>query len=178
MSDLSIQFRWDGEAMIPASQVWARRADKQYVVGEAYHMVEQHDRSDASHNHEFAFVNEAWKNLPERYADEPWAQSPEHLRKYALIRCRFCHTQTYPCATRAEAERWCERLRPQDEYSIVKVDGNVVHVFKAMSQKRRGIGAMDKATFQASKQAIMDFLDDLLGVERGSTVVNSNRAAA
>ena len=106
-----------------------------------------------------------------------WARTSEPLRKYALIKCRFCNTQTFPCATNAEAERWAKRLRPMDEYSIVKVEGNVVYVFTAMSQKMRGIGAMDKATFQKSKQAIMDFLDDLIGVSRGSTVENARRVA-
>lgn len=174
MTGSPLQFRWDGEAMVPASQFWSRKADQEFAVGEEYMLVEHHDRSDASHNHEFAFIAEAWQNLHERFAHETWARSPEHLRKYALIRTRFCNTQTYPCASAAEAERWAKNLSPIDEYSLVTVDGNCVHRFTAMSQKKRGLGAMDKATFQASKQAIIDFLDDLLGVERGST----ERAAA
>lgn len=177
MSDAPILFRYEGEGefRVPSS-FWAKRADKAYVIGEVYKLAEFEDRSLSSHNHEFAFVAEAWKNLPERYSDEPWAQSPEHLRKYALIRCKFCHTTTYPCATEGEARRWAKNLRPLDEYSIVKRVGNVVYVFTAMSQKMRGLGAMDKATFQASKQAIMDFLDDLISVERGTTAREAQAA--
>lgn len=170
MATAPIPLRYEGEGEFRApTSFWAGRADRDYVIGQDYRMVEFEERSITSHNHEFAFVAEAWRNLPERFDNEPWAQSPEHLRKYALIRCKFCNTQTYPCATQAEAERWAKHLRPLDEYSIVKAEGNVVYVFTAMSQKMRGLGAMDKATFQASKQAIMDFLDDLLGVERGAT---------
>jgi hypothetical protein len=170
MTDAPLLLRYDGDGTFNVpSQFWAGKADKQFVVGEILPMVPHQERSDVSHNHEFAFIAEAWRNLPEQFRDEPWAQSPEHLRKYALIRCRFCNTQTYPCASRAEADRWAANLRPKDEYSIVKAEGNAVYVFTAMSQKKRGIGAMDKKTFQASKQAIMDFVDDLLGVERGAT---------
>lgn len=170
MTEAPIMFRYEGDGeFVPASQFWAGRADKAFVVGEHYKLVEHEDRSDVSHNHEFAFIAEAWKTIHERFNNETWAQSPEHLRKYALIRCRFCNTQTFPCGSRAEAERWAANLRPLDEYSLVTIDGPLVYRFTAMSQKRRGIGAMDKATFQASKQAIMDFLDDLLGVEHGAT---------
>lgn len=173
---LMLRYEGEGEFRSPTS-FWAGRADREFVVGEVYQMVEQQDRSDASHNHEFAFVAEAWKNLPERFKIEPWAQSPEHLRKYALIRCRFCHTQTFSCSSEAEARRWAANIRPMDEYSLVTFEGPLVYRFTAMSQKRRGIGAMDKATFQASKQAIMDFLDDLIGVERGAAEENARKAA-
>jgi hypothetical protein len=166
MTDAPLLCRWDGEAMVPASQFWARRADKQWVVGEVYHIVERHDRSQASHNQEFAAIGEMWKSLPERYADEPWAQSADHLRKFALIRKGYCNTQTYACGSRAEAERWAQNLRPLDEYSIVTVEGSTVYRFTAQSQSRR---AMGKQLFQESKTAILEFIEDLIGVDRGSS---------
>ena len=45
-------------------------------------------RSKASHDHFFAIINEAWKNLPEDMGDD--FPSPEHLRKWALIKSGFC----------------------------------------------------------------------------------------
>ncbi|MGO4449058.1 hypothetical protein AB4Y96_09035 [Phyllobacterium sp. TAF24] len=168
MQPAPISLQYEGEGVFqPSSPFHARMADKHYVIGQHYRMGEHHDRSKISHNHEFAFIGEAWQNLPELFKDEPWAQSPEHLRKYALIRCRYCDTQAFPCGTRAEALRWAANLRPMDEYSLVTVDGTIVYRFIAKSQSMR---AMGKQLFQESKQAIMDFIDDLLGVERGDTV--------
>lgn len=158
-----IMFRWDGEAMWPLRPQYA---DRYFVIEETYPLSPWEERSMISHAHQFAFVAEAWKNLPEQYRDQPWAQSPTHLRRYALIRCGFCNTQTYACGTKAEAERWARNLRPIDEYSVVTVEGTTVFRFTAESQSRR---AMGRKRFQESKQAIMDWLDDLLQVDPGAT---------
>lgn len=100
-------------------------------------VLPENQRSPQSHNHEFAFVAEAWRNLPERFKDQPWAQSSEHLRKFALIKTGFCDTQTYACASAAEAARWAANLRPLDEYSIVSIQGATVFRFTARSQSKR-----------------------------------------
>lgn len=162
MTTAPIEFRWDGEAMVPATAFLARRADQQYVVGERYTLVEEKQRSPATHNHEFATLAEAWANLPERYADEAWAQSPEHLRKYALIKTGFYDSQTYACGSKAEAKRWAANLRPLDEYSLVVVNGSTVIRYMAKSQSRK---AMDAKDFQRSKQAVLEYVSGLLDVE-------------
>ncbi len=160
-----IIFRWDGEYMVP---VRPAVADRHFVVGESYKLAEVQDRSDATHNHEFAVIRELWFSIPERFSREPWAQSPEHLRKFALIMCKFCDTQSYPCASEAEAKRWAANLRPLDEYSIVDIAGTTVFRFTAQSQSRRAMGAK---RFQESKQAILEYIEDLIGVERGKAQV-------
>ncbi|CDP50674.1 Phage protein [Devosia sp. DBB001] len=156
-----VSFTWDGEAMTPSTQFHARNADREFVVGERYVLVEEKQRSTKTHNHEFAALHEAWANLPERYADEAWAQSPEHLRKYALIKTKFCDTQTYTCGSHAEAKRWAANIRPLDEYSLVTVYGSTVIRFTAKSQSRK---AMDAVEFQASKTAVLEFISSLLDV--------------
>ncbi len=162
-----LQFRYEGEGEFrAASSYWAKRADLAYVVGQTYQMVEHNDRSQASHNHEFAAIAEMWQSMPERYRQEPWAQSPEHLRKYALIMCRYCDTQTFACGSRAEAERWAANLRPMDEYSIVTFEGSTVFRFTAQSQSRRAMGAK---RFQESKTAVLEYIEDLIGVDRGAS---------
>ena len=60
-------FTWDGQAMVPRSQ---RLADQAYTVGETYLLVPHEQRTSATHNHEFAWLKEAWLNLPEQYADQ------------------------------------------------------------------------------------------------------------
>lgn len=157
-----IQFTWDGEAMVPATRFLARRADEQFVVGEKYTLVEEKQRSNVTHNHEFAVLEQAWANLPEQYATEAWAQSPEHLRKYALIKTGFFDSTTFACGSKAEAARWAANLRPMDEYSIVVVSGSTVVRYLAKSQSRK---AMDAKEFQRSKQAILEYVSGLLDVE-------------
>jgi len=157
---LRLRYEGDGEF-----RALTNRADELFVVGEVYVMVEDRGRSQTSHNHEFAAIDGLWDSLPERYRSEPWAQSPEHLRKFALIMCRYCNTQTYPCGSKAEAERWAANLRPLDEYSVVQIEGTTVYRFTAQSQAKRAMGAK---IFQESKSAILAYLEDLIGAKPGS----------
>lgn len=158
-----LEYRYEGEGQfLPTSPYWARRADQHFVVGQAYRMVEHYDRSQASHSHLFAWLHDAWQSLPERYKHENWAQTSEHLRKYALVRTGFCDTQTFACGSRAEAERWAANLRPMDEFSIVVVEGTTVQRFTAQSQSHRAMGGK---RFNESKAAILDFIAGLLEVD-------------
>jgi hypothetical protein len=149
-------------ALVPMQRAVAARHLKD---GGVYHLAPWEDRSMISHRHEFAFIREAFKNLPERFDNEPWAASPEHLRKYCLIRTKWCNTQTFACGSKAEAIRWAQNLRPLDEYSIVTTEGSTVYRFTAMSQSRRAMGGK---AFQKSKTDIIEFLEDLLQIERGT----------
>lgn len=171
MNPIPIMFRWDGEAMVPASGFWSRKADEQFVVGQRYRMVEESERSTVSHNHEFAWLTEAWNSLP----DELLAQYPnsEILRKHALIAKGFCTMVQHACPTMAEAQRLAAILRPMDAYAVVIQRGNVVTVYHAASQSRRAMGA---AQFQQSKQAIIEFVADLLQVDP-ATLGQQERAA-
>ena len=55
-----------------------------------------------------------------------------------------------------------EFIRPYDTYQIFTVNGSVVTVWHAMSQEHR---SMDKATFQASKEAVLRWIGDLIGAD-------------
>lgn len=155
-----IFLEWDGEAFRPAGKYWDRLANEHFTVGERYRMVEENDRSTATHNHEFAFLTEAWNSLPdELHAQYP---NPEVLRKHGLIAKGFCTMVQHVCASKAEAERLAGILKPYDAYAIVVARGNVVTAYTAVSQSRRAMGAPQ---FQASKTALMEFVGDLLGVD-------------
>ena len=166
---LTLRYEGDGEFK-PVSAYWSRVADKEFVVGEQYRMAEIQERSDASHNHYFASVGEAWKTLPDELLEE--YPTAEHLRKKALIRCGYRDERSIVAGSKAEALRLSAFVKPMDEYAIVTVSEAVVRVYTAQSQSRKAMGAK---TFQESKQAVLDWLDDLLGVERGET---SRSAAA
>ena len=154
-------FQWTGDTMKPLGR-FARLAAESFKAGEQYYMEAVEARSWKSHKHQFADIYDAWLNLPEKYAKEPWAQSSKHLRKYALISTGFCNTQTWSCVTKAEAMRWAANMRPEDEFSIVIAQGSTVVRYTAKSQSVRAMGAKD---FQASKTAILDFIAGLLGVD-------------
>lgn len=171
-----LPFQWDGEALrvLPGFQ---RQADEVFIIGERYRMAPFEDRSEVTHRHEFAWLREAWANLPE--ALSPNFPSPEVLRKWALIQAGYCTVTDHVCQFRTEAKRTAEILRRQtDDYAVVLIEDRTVRVLKAKSQSRR---AMNKAEFQASKEAILDIVAGLIGVTPEALAANdtpSERVAA
>ena len=135
---------------------------KAYVVGQRYTLEEVSERSWASHRQEFAFINEAWQNLPYALVDK--FPSAEHLRKAALIACGW-HTETiFNAETRADAVRLAAYAKAEDEFAHIRITGPTVIVRKARSQRMRGPGRMNKADFQASKDDILGWIARLIGV--------------
>lgn len=159
MTSMPLLWRWDGEAMWPRP-AFAREADKQFVVGETYRLGELEERSQLSHDHQFAFVNEAWKTLPERRAVE--FPTAKHLRKRALIETGQFHETRLDVGTHEAAMAVATTLRAKDEFAWIVVRGCVVVMREAKSQKR---GAMKKEEFQASKDLVLAWVSNLLGVE-------------
>ena len=156
-----IPMRWTGKSFA-CHPAHIERANRQYTVGEIYRVTNEEERSDVSHNHEFAFVNEAWKTLPDNLLDI--YPSPAHLRKRALIDAGYYDEQIIDVGTNAGAERVARAIRamPGEDFSYVVFRGCLVVIRRPKSQSKR---AMGKAQFQASKTAIMGVIANLLGVE-------------
>lgn len=162
-SPFPIRFAWDGEHLVPASHYWAREADKRYVVGETYTMDEIHVRSHQTHAHYFACIRAAWDSLPDHL--QPQFPSPEHLRKFALIKAGYCTQVQHGCKSAAEASRLAAAIRPYDTYQLVVIDPErptIVTVYHALSQDHR---SMDKRKFQESKEAVLRWIGDLIGAD-------------
>lgn len=171
MASAPIPLRYEGDGDFrTTSRFWAGRADKDFVVGETYKLVEHHDRSANSHRHFFAVIAEAWSNLPDHCLEA--YPTGEHLRKKALIWKGYRDERTIVAASAAEAQRVAAFVKPMDDFAVVTVKDAVVRVWTAKSQSTKAMGAKD---FQASKSDVLDFVDDLLGVERGKTA-NSEAA--
>lgn len=166
---LTLRYEGAGDFRV-LSNHWAARADKDFVVGETYKLVEHHDRSDASHNHYFASIKNGWDNLPDELLEI--YPTTEHLRKKALIAKGYRDERSIVAASAAEAQRVAAFVKPMDDFAVVVFRDAVVRVFTAKSQSKKAMGAKD---FQASKNDVLDFVDDLLGVERGKTA-NSEAA--
>lgn len=172
MNPTPIIFVWDGDAMVPRDRRFAFQCDKMFVVGEHYTLVQHEDRSAASHRHYFAAIKEAWENLPEVIGDR--FASPEHLRKYALVKAGYRDERTHVAATKAEAQRLAAFVRPIDDFAIVTVSGLAVTVWTAKSQSVR---AMGKKEFYESKEAVLRVIAELLGVDPNALKARATEAA-
>lgn len=150
-----IKFRWDGEAMAPLDP---RAADREYAIGETYPLVVYEGRSQASHDHFFAALHDAWLNLPEAATER--FPTKDHLRKYALIKTGYRDERSLACSSKAEALRVAAFVRPQDDFAVVIVSGSLVTVYTAKSQSKK---AMGKAVFQQSKDAVLTYVAGLIG---------------
>jgi hypothetical protein len=159
MNPLPVYLYFDGESFVPLKRFRAR-IDKEFVVGMTYPMVVDEPRSHASHNHFFASVEEGWRNLPENIAEH--FPTPEHLRKYALIKAGYADQRSFVCSSRTEAVNLAAFIRPMDGYAIVSVAGQVVRVFTAQSQSKKAMGGK---VFQQSKQACLDIIAAMIGVD-------------
>jgi hypothetical protein len=124
-------------------------------------------RSMRSHRHQFAEIAEMWATLPESMAELPYAQSPETLRKHALIVTGYCDVETIDAGTKAAAARIAayvgDLARKAHGYAIVKVEGPVVRCYTPHSQSVRAMGS---ETFQESKTKVLDWIAARIGAPR------------
>jgi len=137
-----------------------RTADQHFVIGTDYRMAIEEERSADSHKHQFAWLREAWMNLPEGLAEQ--YPSPEHLRKRALIEAGFFNQTVVDAGSSAAALRVAAAFRARDEFLLVIVRTKYVILRDAQSQSLRAMGKRD---FQASKDAVLAVVAGLLGVE-------------
>ena len=152
---------------------FAAAAAERFGVGEVVALAPAELRSSPSHRHYFACVREAWVNLPEGLAER--FASDEHLRKYALIKAGNRDERSIVCTSRAEARRIAAFVRPIDDYSIITVSETVVSQFTAKSQS---VEAMGKSQFQASKDAVLGILAEMIGVDLTVPAQAPHRSAA
>lgn len=165
-----ILYRWTGEVMEPLPR-FHNTVNDEFTVGEVYRMEAVEERSMVSHRHFFACVHDAWLNLPDAIATE--FPTAEHLRKHALIMTGFRDERKFAASSVKEARAIAAFIRPRDDYAVISVNGNVVIEWTAKSQS---VKAMGKASFQDSKDKVLSFLADLLGVDPVTLAANAKAA--
>ena len=170
---------FNGSTLEPDGNYAAAQLHDKLGAGEVVAVDLNPERSRKTHNHQFGFVRQAWLNLPEEHKDAPWAANEDHLRHHALIACGFCHTDMIALGAEDRATRLAEFLRNGDEregrYSIVTTKGPVAYRITAESQKLKNMG---RYRFQESKQAILEWLADLIGVKPEELAKMGKRDAA
>jgi len=161
-----IRCKWDGATLTPTGHYGLSAACELMDVGDTVIVEVDHPRSQSSHKHQFAEINEAWRHLPEHLQDRKWSKSPEALRKHALIATGYALVEQIVCGTLAEVHRWsrtAERMGDAEAgYCVVEVRGTVVTVIKPESQSMRAMGGK---RFQESKTAVLDWIAAQIGVE-------------
>lgn len=166
-----IGFVWTGEVMQPLDN-FRRLAAKHYGEGEIAMLAPHEPRSRATHNHYFACIADAWGNLPDEQVER--FPSPEHLRRWALIKAGYADCRTFPCASKAEAQRLAAFLKPMDPFALVVITEAVVTVYTAQSQSHR---AMGKRAFAESKEKVLAIVSNLIGTDAAALQTNAQRAA-
>ena len=130
---------------------------KEFGQGEIVMLERHEERTLNSHRAFFAFVNEAWKNLPEGLEQE--YPTPAHLRKKLLIRLGWFDERSIVCDTERDAAVIGAYLAPIHETGIIVISGNVIKIYTAKSQS---YAAMSKRNFEESKRAVVDALANLI----------------
>lgn len=153
-------------------EVWIE--GERYVAGPAYDKVladaqdmaerlARKDRSVQTHRHYFARIKDLWETLPESVAAAPYAKSPDHLRKHALIQTGHCETDVVDCESHqvalAAAPIIAKNARRAHGYALIVVRDTMIVCTVPKSQSFK---AMDKDEFQASKQAVLDWIEGFL----------------
>ena len=172
MTGAPILCDWDGESLTPINHTWAKRADEDYVVGARYFVEGKEPRSQASHNHYFASLHDAWMNLPEAVAER--FATADHLRAYALIKAGYHDQRSIVAESKAAARRVAAFVKPLDDFAVVVVEECTVTIYTAKSQSMR---AMGKEPFQASKTAVLGIVAGMAGVEAGDLKREAGQAA-
>ncbi len=162
---------WDGDSLIPA-QGFKQRCDELLVVDEKYRVEMREERSINSHNHYFAAIDEAWRNLPELWSER--FPTPDHLRRWCLIKAGFRDERTIVAKSNTQARAIAVFVKPLDDYAVCVARDNVVVVWTAKSQSGRAMGKKD---FQTSKEAVLRECAELIGVTPAKLRDNTERAA-
>ena len=104
---------------------------------------------------------------------ERWP-TPEHLRKWLLIKAGYHDERSIVAASKAEAHRIATFVKPLDDYAIITVTEAVVTIYTAKSQSMR---AMGKQEFGESKRKVLEMLSGMIGVSQEDLNANAGRAA-
>jgi hypothetical protein len=174
MSPPPIPMVYEGAGVFRVLPRFMGVAADHYGQGEVVSLVPHQDRSHATHAHQFAWLNDAWANLPDHLQDQ--FPTAEHLRKWALIKAGYYDEQRIDVGSKAGALRVAQAIRsfPGEDFSAVVVRGPLVVVRRPKSQSR---AAMDKVAFQTSKTALMVVVAELLGIEPETLGQHAGKAA-
>jgi hypothetical protein len=164
-------------AMVPLPR-FGNLCKRQFEAGQEYALVPHETRSKKSHSFYFACVGEAFTNLPENIA----ARFPtaEHLRAWALIECGYFEEKEFFFDNKRYAQSLAAFIRTQNDYARISLHNPgpqkwLVIVRVAKSQSHAAMP--DKASFEKSKRDVLDLLEHMTSVPRGTFRKETNQHA-
>lgn len=170
-------------AMVPLLR-YDNLAKRQFHDGEEYPLVPLEARSRASHNQFFAALNDGFNNLPEDLSliqnrlnlpipPGGWINS-DHLRKWCLCQSpEWCDIDEFDFDRKADAMKLATLYRKRDVYAHITVRGTHVTIKTAKSQSA---AAMSKEPFEQSKRDVLDLVETMIGVAKGTLNKEAKRA--
>lgn len=164
-----LEYVWQGGAWHPLPY-YAKQAQLAFGEGEIARLERIEHRSVASHKAFFAWVQEAYENLPEGYRGR-WV-SPDDFRHWLLTFTKFCTRHECIMPSKAAANAMKKFL--DGDYHRTVVEGNTFIGYKAMSQSYRSMSAR---AFQESREAFDTVAAQVLGIHPDDIKRNAGRAA-
>ena len=183
-------------AMVPHPR-YGNVVKRQFHDGEKYALAPVEERSMASHNQYFAALNDGFNNLPERVAFEmgkdgkfkfdeqghriPRWPTAEHVRKWLLIESGWYEEKDFDFDSQSQAKRLGAFIRVEDVYARIGTrqveDAQGRPIWKVIIRRARSqsLTAMGKEDFQASKKAVLDLVEAMIGVKPGSLMKEAGR---
>ena len=157
----AIACTWTGKGFLPTPRFQTAAAEN-FAERAVYWLNVEAQRTDKTHKHEFAWIKEAWRQLPDELAES--YPTAEHLRKRALIQGGYFDEQAIDAGSNAAALRVAQGIRafPGETFSMVFVRGPFCIVRRAQSQSHRAMGAQ---AFNESKRKILEIISEMIGVE-------------
>jgi hypothetical protein len=165
-------------AMVPLLR-YHNVAMRQFAEGAEYILAEVEERSRASHNHYFAALHQGFENLPEKIQAR-W-QDVEHMRAWLLVETDWCEDTEFKADDKKEQMRLATFLRIGRPYARISVpstrsgDGKYRVIVK--TPYSQSLKEMKKDRFEASKKAVLDLLEQFVGVPLGTLMKNAGESA-
>jgi hypothetical protein len=175
MTTLPIPFRWSQIGIVDDDGVVSRQfvmmplprflklAGKQYAENGEYPLIPCESRDMRAHRGYMAAISEGFTNLPETIAAR--FPSENHLRRWLLVETGYLDEREFTCDSEANARALGFFVRTQDEYCRISIHGAKVIVRRAKSQSLAAMGAEE---FKASKRAVLELLESMIGVRPGT----------
>lgn len=154
-----VEFVWTDDEVMKPQPRFMLLAQKQYVIGEHYMLAVSEERSDQSHRHYMACVEQAWLNLSPKLTAE--IRTATNLRKRALIQSNYCDEEVIDLSDRKAVVRALKQP-PKDSYVEIEMRGHTMIRRTARSQSYK---SMKKDEFERSKADVLALLADMIGVK-------------
>lgn len=139
---------------------WLRQCRSKFQDGETYFLTNRISRSDKSHRHYFATVQNAYDNLPDDLQEH--YPTPETLREQALLATGNYDQRAFVCSSETEAKALLKFISRNRKGVFYSIKGSVLIERTVHSQSAYSMDTKER--FEKSKRDVIGFCADLLGV--------------